>query len=54
MLRKRWRASLARTASSLAKGFAWGGLEVGEKNTWCLVIAVTIMGRGGAKRWGEV
>ena len=54
MLRKRWRASLARTASSLAKGFAWGGLEVGEKNAWCLVIVVTIMGRGGAKRWGEV
>ena len=33
--------------SSLAKGFTWGGLEVGENYAWCLVI---FMGLGGGKK----
>ena len=36
--------------SSLAKGFTWGGLEVGENYAWCLVIVVIFMGLGGGKR----
>ena len=39
--------------SSLAKGFLWGGQEVGENYAWCLVIVVMFTGLGGAKRRGE-
>ena len=38
--------------SSLAKGFVFGGLEVGENCAWCLVIGVIFIGLEAAKRWG--
>ena len=39
--------------NDLVKGFALGGLEVGENYVWCLVIVVVFMELGGAKRWRE-